>query len=284
MENEVQEEAIVDEAQASQEKSTVLSEDEVQATLSEETPEADVSLPSEDNFEMPDKFQGKSAEEIARAYAELEKMKGQPEADEPKAEETTEQKDDSEFVNPMLEEGRPEDSKDVPADKFASLVDEYDENGSLSEDSYKALEELGYDKNFVDEKIDYINYKREKEADTVLEPYGGTEAFKDVSAWAAANFSEEQLQNINLQLASGNKQTQDAVLSSLFMGYKQSVKTDAPKDVTLHTNQPQTTRTEGYSTKSEYLKDAKDPRYEKDTGYRKQVEQKMLKTDMSKWY
>jgi len=282
MENEVQEEAIVEE------KSTVLSDDEVQATLSGDAPSDDVSLPSEDGFEMPDKFKGKSAEEIARAYAELEKMKQQPDAPEDDnqtdTEPDTEQGDDSEYVNPMLEEGRPEGSKDVPADQFAAMLDEYDANGQLSAESYQKLEELGYNKQFVDEKIDYINYKRQKEADAVLEPYGGQEEFKKVAAWASENFSKEQLDNINLQLASGNKATQDAVLSSLFMGYKQSSKTAAPEDITLHTNQPQATRTEGYATKSEYLKDAKDPRYEKDAGYRKLVEQKMLKTDMSKWY
>ncbi|WMM95598.1 scaffolding protein [Roseobacter phage CRP-143] len=283
MENVVQEEVIVD---APEEKSTVLSDAEVQATLNGEDAQADVTLPSEDNFVMPDKFQGKSAEEIARAYAELEKMKTQPKADEPEAEDVPKGDDpDAEYINPMLEEGRPEGSKDVPVDQFAALVDEYDANGQLSEESYKALEELGYNKAFVDEKIDYINYKREREADAILEPYGGSEEFKKVSAWAAESFTEAQLNNINAQLASGNKATQDAVLSSLFMGYKQSAgKVAAPQDVTLHTNQPQSTRTEGYATKSEYLKDAKDPRYEKDAGYRKQVEQKMLKTDMSKWY
>ena len=278
MENVVQEEQIV-------EKSTVLNEEEVQATLNGEESEADVSLPSDQEaFEMPDKFKGKSAEEIARAYAELEKMKNQPKEETPEEEQPEEAADDSEFVNPMLEEGRPEGSKDVPVDQFVEYLQEYDNTGELSEDSYQKLEELGYNKQFVDEKIDYIKYKREKEVEAVLEPYGGTEAFKDVSAWAAANFTEQQLENINAQLASGNKQTQDAVLASLFMGYKQSNKTAAPQDVTLHTNQPQATRTEGYATKSDYLKDAKDPRYEKDSGYRKMVEQKMLKTDMSKWY
>lgn len=281
MENTVQEETI----QPSEEvvKSTVLNEAEVQATLSNEEGDAEYVLPSEDVFEMPDKFKGKSAEEIARAYAELEKMRNkQPSKEDPASEDPA---DDSAFVNPMLDEGRPEGSKDVPGEAFVQFIEEYDSNGGLSEASYAKLQELGYNKAFVDEKIEYINYKRDKEVETVLTPYGGREEFKKVSAWASANFSEQQLENINIQLASGNKQTQDAVLSSLFMGYKQSVTTATPpQDVTLHTNQPQSVRVEGYATKSEYLKDAKDPRYDKDPGYRKQVEKKMLKTDMSKWY
>ena len=282
MENVVQQETIQpDEAVV---KSTILNEEEVKATLSEgQTSEEEYVLPSEDTFEMPEKFKGKTAEEIAKAYAELEKMKAkqQPQADEPAQDNVS---DNSEFINPMLEEGRPEGSQDVPADVFVEFVQEYDSEGQLSEASYAKLEELGYNKAFVDEKIDYINYKREREAATVLEPYGGTEAFKQVSAWAAQNFTEKQLENINLQLASGNRATQDAVLASLFMGYKQSVGTSASQDMTLHTNQPQSVRVEGYATKSEYLKDAKDPRYDKDPAYRKQVEKKMMKTDMSKWY
>lgn len=281
MENTVQEETI----QPSEEvvKSTVLNEAEVKATLSGEEGDAEYVLPSEDVFEMPDKFKGKSAEEIARAYAELEKMRNKQPSKEDLASEDP--ADDSAFVNPMLDEGRPEGSKDVPGEAFVQFIEEYDSNGGLSEASYAKLQELGYNKAFVDEKIEYINYKRDKEVEAVLTPYGGREEFKKVSAWASANFSEQQLENINIQLASGNKQTQDAVLSSLFMGYKQSVTTATPpQDVTLHTNQPQSVRVEGYATKSEYLKDAKDPRYDKDPGYRKQVEKKMLKTDMSKWY
>ena len=278
MENEVQQET----NQPTEEvKSTILNEAEVKSTLGGQTESGEITLPSDEpEFEMPEKFKGKSAEEIARAYAELEKMKGKK-ADEPSDEEPA---DESGEINPILEEGRPEGSKDIPADAFSEFLSEYDGNGVLSEASYQKLQELGYPKEFVDEKIEYINYKREKEAEAVLAPYGGREEFKKVSAWAASNFSEQQLENINLQLASGNKQTQDAVLSSLFMGYKQSVSASAPQDMTLHTNQPQSVKVEGYATKSEYLKDAKDPRYDKDPGYRKQVEQKMLKTDMSKWY
>lgn len=275
MENEVQEEVI--------EQSIILDEGEVRQALSEEEPQEEVVLPSDDNFEMPDKFKGKSAEEIAKAYAELEKFKAikEQQTEEPVKEEAP--VEDGE-INPILEEGRPEGSQDIPADKFTKYLNELDTNGSISEEAYAELAELGYNREFVDEKVDYIKYKREKEVNKVLEPYGGVQEFEKVSNWARGVFSEAQLANINKQLASGNKEVQDAVLSSLYNGYKQSA-TNAPEpEVTLHTNQPQATRTEGYSTKSEYLKDAKDPRYDRDPGYRKQVEQKMLKTNMEKWY
>ena len=168
MENVVQEEVIVD--APTEEKSTVLSEEEVQATLSGEEPQSDVSLPSESDFEMPDKFKGKSAEEIARAYAELEKMKAQPDEEAPEEDKPTEESDDSEYINPILEEGRPEGSQDVPADQFVEFVNEFDKNGQLSEDSYQKLQELGYSKEFVNEKIDYIQYKRERDVESILEP------------------------------------------------------------------------------------------------------------------
>ena len=280
MENAVQTEEISTEEVV--EKSTILDEAEVKEALSiEEGGTEETVLPSDvADFEMPEKFKGKSAEEIAKAYAELEKFKAKKEEPKAKEEETiTEGTPD-----PMIEDGRPEGSADVPEESFNKYLAEVGTNGELSEDSYNELQELGYSKEFVDEKIEYITYKKEKEVAKILEPYGGVDSFKDVSNWARENMTEAQLENINTQLASGNKAIIDAVLSGLYTGYSQGNREAAPESRTLHTNQPQTTKEAGYATKSEYLKDAKDPRYDKDAGYRKQVEQKMLKTDMSKWY
>ena len=57
------------------EQSEVLSQEEVTQVLAEGEPEG-TQLPSDEpTFEMPEKMQGKSLEEVTKMYVELEKMK-----------------------------------------------------------------------------------------------------------------------------------------------------------------------------------------------------------------
>lgn len=249
-------------------KSELLSPEEVATitTPEEETTQEqpEVELPSETpDFEMPEKFKDKSPEEIAKAYVELEKMKQakqeEPLVDSPKAEQTK-----------------------VTEEEFQSYFNEYVQNQGLSEESYNKLQEKGFTKEQVNEQIEFIQYKQEKIVTDILKPYGGIDNFKEASDWARENWTQEQVDNTNKQLASGNKEVIDAVLTGLFSAYNTSKR--AVPDITLHTNQKPVQEAKRYETKSDYLKDANDPRYDKDAAFRRKVEEKMANTDLSSWY
>jgi hypothetical protein len=224
----------------------------------------EVILPSDTpEFEMPEKFAGKSAEEVARAYVELEKMKkgGDPVSKE------------EEETSPKTEETQ-----------YQKYAESLDKNGSLSEAEYAELAEAGYDKATVDAEIkrraelkEFEAYKAEKTLNEVLEPLGGgVEKFKEVTEWAAKSKTPEEIKTFNEALASVPKIAQQAMLKGLYEEYASSNK----EATILHTNSPQTRPASKYTTQEEFFKDVGSEEYKNNPAYRAAVEKKMSLSDI----
>ncbi len=108
------------------EQSTVLSEGEV-AELTGDTVQGEAVLTSEQEvFEMPEKFAGKSAEEIAKSYMELEKFKAK---DEPKEGGDEVSKKISDKMSDEEDKESPKEEKEEPtkeeAVEYQKYVDSY---------------------------------------------------------------------------------------------------------------------------------------------------------------
>jgi hypothetical protein len=244
-----------------EEQSQILSPEEVQKTLSDEPIEEEVTLPSDTaDFSMPSKFEGKSAEEIARAYVELEKYKA--------SKQTTED-------TPPTEE----EPKGASLDEYVSKIVKGQE---LTEEDYATLqEEHKMSKEQIDEQVEFIKYKQEKYVNSLLEEVGGKSAFKEAVGWAQETFSEEELKEFNTAMEEAPPKVQKVLARSLITQYKQAGNT--PTDTTLHTNKGPEVKTKGYQSQHELMKDMSDPRYGSDRSYTKMVEAKMSITDDSKW-
>jgi len=258
------------ETPAVEEQSTVLSEEEVTQVV-EGTSEEEVTLPSDEvSFEMPEKFQGKSAEDIARAYLELEKMKAKS-SEEEKGGDTTSQ-----------EEKSKDDTKDEESSKTTEVIQDYVqeflEKGELSEESYKALEEQGYTKEQVQDQMDFIKYKQEKTITTILEPLGGgVEKFNEVAVWAKENKSEAEVEAFNKALATAPLEAQRLLLKGLYSEYDSS---NSTQEEVLHTNTPQTKPKGVYTTQEEFFKDIGSEEYKNNPKYRQMVEDKLGRSDL----
>jgi hypothetical protein len=239
------------------------------------TPEVEateeVKLPSDqEEFVVPEKFEGKSLEDVIKSYQELEKLKGGDEVSEEKS---------PEEVKPT--EGGEEE-------QYQKYAESLDKNGELSAEEYAELEKAGYDKATVDAEIqrradlkEFEEYKKEKALNEVLEPLGGgTEKFKEVAEWFAKTNSPEEVKEFNETLASVPKLAQQALLKELYSKYS-----DASEggEVTLHTNTPQTTPTKGYASESDFFKDISSPDYRTHKSFAKAVEAKLAKTNTEGW-
>lgn len=256
-------------------QSNILSEEEVNQILSGDgegqpspkEPTEEVTLPSETtDFVMPEKFAGKTAEDIAKAYIELEKMKGKQSAELTDGNET-----------------KPKESTEVSKEELSGYFKELSEKGELSEESYQALEKLGYTKEQVDEQIDFYQYKQAKVVSDILKPFGTKDDFSKAAEWARDNWTPEQVELFNNKLANADIETAQALLAPLFAGYNASKdKVEAPS--TIHSNSTPSVSTKGYESRSDMLQDMNDPRYDSDPVYRSKVEAKMAETDLSKWY
>lgn len=232
---------------------------EVEQVEEVEEQEEEVVLPSDiPTFEMPEKFKGKSAEEIAKSYVELEKLYSRK------------------IENKSTTEPAP-----LSQEQYSKFETKFRETGSLSEEDYAELEKLGYSREVVDTEIAYRQYQEEKNILDVLAPLGGgLEKLNQVASWAKETKSEEEVKNINEALKSTNKQGQQAILKMLYNEYENRNTSQEP----IHTNSPQVPRTRGYNNEADFFKDLSDPRYKSgDKYFIKAVEQKLSLTDTSNW-
>ena len=249
------------------EQSEVLTNGEVANIVEGTEPEEAVLDSDKVEFEVPEKFKGKSAEEIAKAYVELEKMK----SNQPPEEDAEEYEDEVEN-----EDG--EISEDEAA--YNHYEAEFEANGGLSEESYTELAEAGYSRAEVDAEIadhvldkEFTEYKQEKQLNSVLEPLGGgTDKFKEVAAWANEVKSVEDINAFNESLAVATPVAQQAMLRGLYSEYDNS---NQEMETVLHAGSRQTLPGKGYKTQEEFFKDVGSPEYKNNAAYRSAVEKKM---------
>ena len=251
-------------------QSAVLNEEEVSSTLndSEEGVQA-TQLPSDQTeFEVPDKFKGKSVEDVIKSYQELEKLKSI--------------KKDEEAPTEEVDEVEPTDQEIETYNKYAAS---FDADGALSEAEYAELAAMGYDKATVDAEIEaykeqkeFQTYKQEKALADVIQPLGGgTEKFKEVAMWANQNKAPEEVAEFNEALAASSKIAQQAMLRGLYAEYESA---GNAVDTILHTNTPQSLPSKGYRTQEEFFKDIGSEEYKNNAAYRKAVEDKMSKSNI----
>jgi hypothetical protein len=225
--------------------------------------EPQVNLPSdEEPLDIPEKFQGKSPEEIIKAYLELEKKLGNPQ-EEPQEEAPSEEK--------------PEKTPEELA-KYEKYLDKVKSGEGLTEEDYSELEALGYTRDFINEQVEFIQYKAQQYVREVLDPVGGEEVFKEAVAWAKENWPEDKIKEYNETIAKVPKLAQQALVKELVDAYKAGATTEP-----IHSNTPPAGSKKGYTSETDFMKDISDPRYGKDPAYTKAVEAKMAQTDTTGW-
>jgi len=125
---------------------------------------------NEDGTEKEDLIAGKfkSQEDLVAAYNELQKKLGQPKEEAPQ-----EPQQESEETTPT----------DTPTMDVSKYEKEVVDNGSLSDNSYKELEKLGFNKAQVDAYIQGQQSYANSVRDTIYNSVGGQEAYVDVVNW-----------------------------------------------------------------------------------------------------
>ena len=207
-----------------------------------------VTLPSDvEEFKMPEKFAGKTPEEIAKAYVELEKFKGvQPNTPPPETEAPTE--------------------TSTEGNKY---VDEFLKEGALSDASYAELAEQGLSKEEVDDRLEFEQYKQQKKVDELVSVIGGIDNFTAMDEWAKASLTEEQLNTYGSELAAATPYGKKAILKDLYAQYTANTNGTPPEqqgDI-IHTNEPQVGTSKGYTYLHDLQADMANSLYGKDRRY-----------------
>ena len=205
--------------------------------------EPEVVLPSDEiKFEMPEKFAGKTAEEIAKSYIELEALKTK-EAEPPKE--------------------TPDEETPTPDATTTDLIEEYAARGTdLTEEDYKVLEEKGYSKRQVD--LYKAGYQAEvAQKATELLTTAGTTADEAASAanWARENWSEERVTQYNAAIETASPEVQVQMIQMLTEQFRTAGPKVEPQDQ-LHASTNPAPTSKGYTSMEQLITDQSNPKYD----------------------
>lgn len=194
-------------------------------------------------------------------YKQLEKGLGKSSSDESKDEQPKDQTPSTKQVEQAL------DNKGLSLDEFAQ---EYAENGSLSEDSYKKLSDAGITREVVDTYIAGQVALAEKHSQEVFNAVGGQETYQKMIEWAASNLSDSEQQVFNKSIQ-GTIEEAKLAAEGLYSRYVRA-NGEVPN---LIEGNASASGADVYESTAQVTKDISDPRYKTDPAFRKKVEQKL---------
>jgi hypothetical protein len=228
---------------------------------------------SESELRYAGKF--KSAEDLEKAYKELEKKLGQP-----KKEDSDEVSVEAEGDQEGSEEG---DGQEVEPDETVDFLqkasDEYwNNNQELKPETIEKLKELPSE----DLINAYLKYTKDNAqapaepldqdtADGIVKSVGGQEAYNQTLAWAAENLSPEEVAAYDNVVNSGNKDAVFFAVQALSQRYRDAIGFEGK---TVSGKAPKNS-IKGFRSQAELARAISDPRYRNDPAYRVDVETKL---------
>ena len=228
-------------------------------------------LEANDHTQYAGKF--KSAEDLEKAYLELQKKLGNKETDDSSPTDETESDDSA----PEEEEVQSPVSKRVDFLKEAS--DEYYSNDNeLKPETIQKLKEMP-----SEELIEaYLELQKnnpvakaqplsDDAAKTIVDSVGGQDAYNDTLSWAADNLKPEEVAAYDNVVNSGNKDAIFFAVQALNQRYKDSVGFEGQQ---ISGKAPKST-VKGFRSNAELANAISDPRYRNDPAYRYDIEQKL---------
>lgn len=217
---------------------------------------------------LPEKF--KSAEDMAKAYSELEKkMGGKPDSN---AEQEVEETPDPQTTE-ASEVAKVLDKAGVD---FDTLQAEYAANGSIGEESYKQLEEAGFPQQLVDSWIAGQQSLANDINAQVFSSVGGEEQYYQMIEWAGESLPPAEIDAFNKAMDSGDMSMVNMAVNGLAARYRSEVGTE-PQLI-----QGETTGNSGgsFNSAAELTAAMRDPRYQNDPAYRQSVAQKLSRSNV----
>lgn len=232
------------------------------AALREAPPdEAELSAPSERPSWLPEKF--KSAEDLAAAYAELEKRQGKPK-DKP-----AEKKDDTLEIPDVAEAALEEKGIDL-----SGLQAEYAENGDLKEETYERLGKAGFSRDDVNTYIAGQLALVERTRTEAFGLVGGEDTFSAMQEWASVNLTASEKAAFN-NAVKGDAAAREMAILGLHAKYTRTVGTEGRP---VHGGAAGNASGDHFESRAQLVAAMNNPLYAKDPAYRKTVADKLVRT------
>jgi hypothetical protein len=229
-------------------------------------------LEANDHTQYAGKF--KSAEDLEKAYLELQKKLGNKEEDA-----STPTDDDSASDSTPEEEKESRSPVSKRVDFLREASDEYFSNdNALKPETLQKLKEMPSE-DLIDAYMEMQKTNPVAKAEplsddaakTIVDSVGGQNAYNDTLAWAADNLKPEEVAAYDNVVNSGNKDAIFFAVQALNQRYKDSTGFEGQQ---ISGRAPKNT-VKGFRSNAELANAISDPRYRNDPAYRYDIEQKL---------
>lgn len=219
----------------------------------------------------------KSAEELEKAYLELQKKLGERSTDEAPSEEG------GETVEASKEEEGEEPEVSETFQALQSASEEYEEGGELSPETLEKLSQLD-SKELVEQWVQYVNNSKpeaepgampQEDVDRIMGSVGGTEQYQQMVAWAGDALAPDEIAAYDAVVTSGDPNSVYWAVQGLRSKYVEANGYEGQQQVSGN----RAARPEpGFRSQAELARAISDPRYREDPAYRMDVEQKLARS------
>lgn len=217
---------------------------------------------------LPEKFA--SAEDMAKAYSELEKKFSKGASSNPLS---------------LTDTPAPTTATDTPAPtKAAGKVDmgalatEYQSNGKLSEATYAAIEAAGISRQAADTYIRGVQAEAAVLTSAVAEVVGGEEEMHEVLGWARTNLTPGQKSVFEAAVRSGDADAASLAMQGIFARF--TAANGQEPNLVKATGKARAGSVKPFESLNEASRAMEDIRYREDPKYRKEIERRIA---VSNW-
>ena len=238
-------------------------QDESEASTQGQTEQAS----EEHAFEVPDKFIQEDGtvdvEALSKSYMELERLRsGLPQEDGEMSEESE-----------MSE--RPEGQL-VSADELQEYSDAVLQDGNLSDEAYSDLEARGLPRDLVEAYVEGQKALMNQSRSEFLSVVGGEEAYESLTSWANKNLSDAEIEAYDTAMNSGDHNAIMMNIQGLYARYQQA----EGRPNLLAGDTGTIGSSNSFRSWAAVTKAMKDPRYQNDPAYRKDVTNRLAVSDL----
>ena len=222
----------------------------------------------------------KNAQELENAYIELEKKLGE------KSGEVSEEPSSEE---PEAEAKTDTDEKTESADGYAFLEDLYEqassEKGEISKEMISKLNDMSKQdiiQNFLQFRADAANKYQaipdlsQQDVKELKGLVGGDQNYSNMLQWAQTNLTEQEINMFDSVMQNGDINSAFFAVNSLAQRYNDRVGYDGK----MLTGNAPSDKGDTYRSQAEMVAAMSDPKYDKDPAYRRDVMEKVARSDM----